>query len=389
MRILHLGKYFSPCKGGVESYTRDVMNALQHRGVESAALVHQHLRGLNSRDEIVSLGNSRFRVVRASVIFTLLFTPISLSFPRLLRKLNREFKPDLLHIHLPNASAFWVLTSRSARKLPWVVHWHADVVASSPMMKAAYFFYGFLERMLIRRADAIILTSNHYLESSKPLAGFRDKCQVIPLGVDAARLKQLAETNTQGQPDGDSMPLRVLAVGRLTYYKGFEYLIKAAAIAANIRIIIVGSGDRENQLKSLTRDLGLQEKVRFCGNLSDQELVRQYTLCDCVCLPSLERTEAFGIVLLEAMYFAKAILVSRIPGTGMNWLVEEGVTGMKFEPADTKSLAGVLDRLSADRKMLRQMGRGGKKKFDDHFEIRNSTERLMATYQQVLQDGSQ
>jgi len=386
MKILHLGKYFSPCKGGVESYIRDVMTALDPRGVESSALVHQHLSSLKNEDGFVNLGNSRFRVVRARILFKLLFTPISLSFPGLLRKLNWEFKPDLLHIHMPNASAFWVLTLPSAKKIPWMVHWHADVVTSSPMMKAAYFFYGFFERMMLRRAKSIVLTSGHYLESSEPLAGFRDKCQVIPLGVDGARLAQLTDPDIADQTGRDSEPLRVLAVGRLTYYKGFEYLIRAAVSARSTKIIIVGSGDKEKQLKALASYLDLAEMVRFCGTLSDRELVRQYSRCDCVCLPSLERTEAFGIVLLEAMYFGKAILVSRIPGTGMNWLVEDGVTGVKFEPADAQSLADTLIRLTDDRALLRRMGQDGKRKFDDHFEIRQSTDQLMAAYRQVLQE---
>src|SRR5699024_5451513 len=106
-----------------------------------------------------------------------------------------EFKPDLLHLHLPNTSAFWAMAIPAARKIPWIVHWHADVVASrhDSKLALAYPLYRPFEQRFLKVASAIIATSPPYLESSSALAHWRDKCQVIPLGLDPARLPEPSE----------------------------------------------------------------------------------------------------------------------------------------------------------------------------------------------------
>ena len=124
-----------------------------------------------------------------------------------------EFRPDVLHLHLPNTSAFWALKSRRARAIPWVVHWHSDVIGPGldAKLKLFYPLYRPFEQALLKRADAVIATSPPYLESSRALQPFRDKCRVIPLGLDPARLEPSATaTASVWRNDGR---LKVLAVG--------------------------------------------------------------------------------------------------------------------------------------------------------------------------------
>ncbi len=106
---------------------------------------------------------------------------------------------------------------------------------------------------------------------------------------------------------------------------------------------LVGSGELENSLKRLATELGVLNRVTFHGKLPAEQLAEQYASCDCLCLPSIERTEAFGLVLLEAMYFGKATVISDVPGSGMGWIVNEGITGIKVPVADA-GCAG--DRIS-------------------------------------------
>ncbi len=175
--------------------------------------------------------------------------------------------------------------------------------------------------------------------------------------------------------------LQVLAVGRLTYYKGFSYLIKAVAKTPGVHINLVGHGDQADSLKKLTTSLNLQDRVSFHGILSDAELAQQMTDCDCLCLPSIERTEAFGMVLLEAMYFGKATLISDVEGSGMGWVVDDGITGIKVKPANADELAIALQRLAADRVELADMGQRGREKFDQQFEINHAVAGLVKIYQ--------
>jgi rhamnosyl/mannosyltransferase len=384
LNILHLGKYFPPFRGGLENYMRDLMVTLGRRGVGSAALVHRHDPSLTTLDEAVSLGGQAFRIVQAGTWVKLLFSPISPSLPWWLHRLIGAFKPDILHLHMPNPSVFWCLVLPSARRIPWVVHWHADVVtaAQSRLMKLMYLLYRPLERAVLRRSRAIVATSPPYCDSSEPLQPWRDKCRVVPLGLDVGRMG--VETAAHRPEDEPSDGLRVLAVGRQTYYKGIRYLIEAAALVENLQLDLVGDGDQAHELRALAASLNLQDRVTFHGVTDDQELAGLLTQCDCLCLPSVERTEAFGMVLLEAMCFGKATVVSDVPGSGMGWIVEHGVTGLKVAPADVSALAEAFRQLAADRPKLEEMGRRGKEKFDRMFEINHAAEGVVDTYRAVL-----
>jgi rhamnosyl/mannosyltransferase len=391
LNILHVGKYFSPFRGGLENYLRDLMVALARRGTASTALVHRHDWSFCTRQDSVSLDGREFRVVRTGTWAKLLFTPLSPAFPWHLRRLIGAGKPDILHLHMPNPSVFWALLLPSARRVPWVVHWHADVISDTQgrLMKLAYAVYRPFERAVLRRARAIIVTSVPYRDSSQPLRPWLSKCRVVPLGLDVGRLpvQAQAEPAAKGSPENQTLPfLKVLAVGRLTYYKGFQYLIEALARLDNVQLELVGEGDRAGELRNQVASLGLQDRVHFHGTADDRELARQLARCDCLCLPSMERTEAFGMVLLEAMYFGKATVVSDVPGSGMGWIVEHGVTGLKVKPADPAALAEALGSLVADRELLREMGRAGREKFERMFEINHAIGGILDTYRVVLGD---
>ena len=187
----------------------------------------------------------------------------------------------------------------------------------------------------------------------------------------------------------DQEKLNVLAVGRLTYYKGFRYLIQAAAKTPNIYISLVGRGEEAEDLQELATSLGLQNRVTFYDVLNDKELAQQMARCDCFCLPSIERTEAFGLVLLEAMYFGKATVIGDVPGSGMGYIVDDGITGVKVNPGDTDALVEAFIRLSENRQELAKMGQRGKEKFHQYFEIDHTVEDLISVYQQVIRSDQQ
>jgi rhamnosyl/mannosyltransferase len=402
LKILHVGKYFSPFSGGLENYMRDAMVALARRGIASIALVHRHSLSLRTRDETFRTGDHKFHVIRTGMWARFLYTSISPMFPWHLRRIIKLYRPDILHLHLPNPSAFWALLLPSARSLPWVVHWHADVItaAQSALMKMVYSVYKPFERAVLKRARAIVVTSLPYRDSSKPLQQWLEKSHVVPLGVDTERF---ASTNlasgvpvgaaprrdspdlAQNRNDRDGAPLlQVLAVGRLTYYKGFQNLIEAAGLVPEVQVSLVGVGEQAKQLKTLVTSLKLQDRVTFHGVLSDPELAQLMANCDCLCLPSIERTEAFGMVLLEAMYFGKATVVGNVKGAGMGWVIDDGLTGIKVKPADSQSLAEALAHLAKNRKELVRMGQQGKKRFDEHFEINRAVQGLVDIYTQIM-----
>jgi glycosyltransferase involved in cell wall biosynthesis len=381
MKILHLGKYFPPHAGGMETYLRDLMAELSRRGTGNAALVHRSGISLTTTRELYPAGEQGLEVTRVAVWARLLFTPISPGFPWRLGKLVRQQRPDILHLHLPNVSAFWVLLLPGARRIPWVIQWQSDVLASrhSLGLRLFYRLYRPFERLLLKRCRAVIASSPTYLESSAPLQDFREKCVVVPLGLDPSFIPP-----PRVHTPGDDSVLRVLAIGRFTYYKGFEYLLRAAAEAERVEVHLVGDGELRRPLEQLAGELGIADRVTFHGQLSSEALSGQYAACDCVCLPSIERTEAFGLVLLEAMYFGKATVISEVPGSGMGWIVDHGVTGLKVPPADAGALAAAFRQLQTDRATLARFGESGRTKFDQQFHICKAAAGMIEVYSRML-----
>ncbi len=387
LKVLHIGKFFAPFRGGVETYLLDALQAQARRGHECVALVHAHRHGLRTHRETRAGEGWRYSVVRAATWFKAFFTPISPGFRGALARLLRDDTPDVIHAHLPNPSACWLLTLPEARKIPLVLHWHSDVLTGNqgPVMRTLYRMYRPLEERLLARADAIVATSRSYLETSDSLQAHPQKCHVVPLGLDADRV--LAHRAAPPLATGDKpRRFQVLAIGRLTYYKGFGFLVRALAELPGMDLHIVGEGALRKELWKLAQGLGVAGRVRFHGGLDDAALAARLEACDCVCLPSIERTEAFGLVLLEAMAFGKPTVSSRVHGSGMSWVVEDGVTGLMTPPRDVPALAAALARLREAPELARKLGEAGRRRFESRFAIGPSVEALMAIYDQVTSD---
>ena len=148
MRVLHIGKYFPPYVGGMETYLRDLMTEQSREGIVSSALVHRSELSLTSRNETYESAGELLSVTRAAVWARMLFTPISPIFPLLMHRMIRREQPEILHLHMPNPSVFWALLLPSAKSLPWVVQWHSDVLASKHSLGLRIFYklYRPLER---------------------------------------------------------------------------------------------------------------------------------------------------------------------------------------------------------------------------------------------------
>ena len=379
--VLHIGKYFPPDPGGMETYLHDLMISSLQQGTRSIALVHRSQLGVTSTHERYQASGFELSVTRAATWLRLLFTPISPAFPWLIRRLIKQHRPSLLHLHLPNPSAFWALTIPSARRLPWVIHWQSDVMTpkSGALLKALYHLYRPLESRLLQRARRIIVTSTDYLESSETLAPFKSKCRVIPLGI-TDRFQSPDSRDPDKQTD---RPLKVLAIGRLAHYKGFDVLIDAIAHTSQIELDVVGGGEQLEALQARAHALGIASRVRFHGNVGNDEKDALLLACDCLCLPSTDRTESFGIVLLEAMSAGKACVVSQIPGSGVNWVVDSGQTGVMVEGDSPAALANAFERLSDDRAQLSSMGARGRERFERLLTIEASAQAVIELYDEI------
>ena len=383
MRVLHIGKYYPPYHGGMENFLRDLLKALKREGVSVSGLVHQHTPGIRCcREE-----DNGIRIVRAPIFGQILYVPISPGFLPLLRSCIRNFRPNLLHFHFPNPSACWSLMVPEARSIPWIIQWQSDIVPSTidRRLQPAYQCYRPLEQAVLKRAGKVIVASKAYLEHSGPLERWASKCRVVPLGIDPDRLPwpdaSFIKAAEKGWKPG---ALRVLAVGRLTYYKGFDVLIRAASQVPGVSVQIVGDGALRGELQAKTAQRGVEERVVLRGGLSDSELQALLATCHILCLPSIERTEAFGVVLLEAMRYGKPLVVSDIPGSGPGWVVRVGSCGFLVPPGDADALAGIFERLIAHPSLCETMGKKGAESLRKEFHIRSVARQIKEIYDQTI-----
>lgn len=385
MRVLHIGKYYPPVPGGMEYFLRDLLLALLRQGVKVSVLVHHDKSGVGSTAENIE-GVS---IIRTEILGHFSFSPVSIKFPKILSECIHHYKPDILHFHLPNASAFSALLLPSARKIPWIVHWHSDVIPSNfnKTLKMLYPFYSIPEKIFLQQADRIIATSPEYLFASSVLKKFVSKCTVIPLGIDANRVfidRHENDLKNWAERMWGSASYRLLSVGRLTYYKGFDMLIKTiATLPDDIALHIVGSGNLELSLKKLVKNLRVNHRVYLHGYLPGRFLSALFRSSDCFIIASLERTEAFGLVLLEAMWHSKPIIASNIKGSGVRWVVNTANSGLLFEPGNINDCAKKILWMKNNPERALQYGKNGRIYLEKHFLIDHIAKKIVELYKSL------
>lgn len=343
MRILQVGKYSEDRPGGVETavYTLCRELAKEH---DVELLVASSGRGARTRVE------GRFTERVLPTWLTAASAPLV---PALVARLREARDFDVVQVSLQNPMAVLaVLLARPAGRL--VAWYHHDIVRQKGLGRA----FAPLQAAFFRRADAIVATSREYAESSPALRGFQDKVHVIPLGIDEARLGlEGAEEPARRLRERFGGPL-IVFVGRLVYYKGLACLFEAMR-GLDARLLVVGRGPLEAQLRASARRPGLDGRVFFEDVPHGRPLAPCYLAADAAVLPSTHRTEAFGLSLVEAMFCGRPVVATRL-GTGTTTVCRDGVNGLVVEPGDPAALRAALARLLADPGLSRRLGEAGR-----------------------------
>lgn len=375
MKILHLGKYCPPFFGGIENFMMDLAEACADKGNEVAAICHHHQPN-QAFDKRTVRNTTLYRVPTYG---QLMFAPVSPAFGYYLNKVIDEFQPDILQLHMPNTSAFFALFSAKARKLKWIVHWHSDVLGdNSPwFLRTFYPAYGIFESMVMKRAAKVIVTSPPYLATSPILQRFKDKCEMIPLGLSPLP-KKTQVSKSKG--------LRLLMLGRLTFYKGHQYAVEAVNLIKqrgieDIRLRIVGTGEHQAAIDQQITEAGLSDEISMLGKLPYEQLLTELASADVILLPSIERTEAFGLVLIEAASYGVPAIVSDVHGSGMSWVVQDGETGLVVNKQSARALADAICRLYQEPELLTKLGKNALLRFNRLFAIDSVADETIELYQ--------
>jgi glycosyltransferase involved in cell wall biosynthesis len=368
MTVVHLFKdFYPPTTGGIEQHMR-VLCAGLARQVRVSVLVPS--RSLRRVEETID----GVQVIRTPELGRYVSTPFC---PGMAAELRR-FSPDIVHLHFPNpAGDFAYLTSRC--RAPVVMTYHADVVRQRPMLWA----YRPLFRHLDARVSRIIVSSHEYLASSTFLAPYRDKCTIIPFGVD------MDSFTLSGAEHAEVAELRhrhggrlVIFLGVLRYYKGLDVLVRAMTRVAG-HLLVVGRGPQRGVVDNLVRRLELRDRVTFTGEVSDARRRVLLHAAEVFALPSTDRSEAFGIAQLEAMACGKPVVASDLP-TGVRAVNRDGITGLLVPPGDPDALARALNTLLRDDGLRADMGEAARRRVEKEFAADRMVAETLSVYDDVL-----
>ena len=364
LRVLHLGKFYPPFRGGMETH----MQALAE-GIASDVDLEVVVANGSQTTSDEQIGAVRVR--RLARQFTLAGAPVSLG----IRSAIRKFKPDIVHVHLPNpAACFSLLASGFRGRI--VATYHSDIIRQKVLGEL-------IEpglRMLLNRCSAIIATTNNYVHSSRTLTAFADRCRVIHLGIDPTPFAEPNQAHVRAirQRFGNRI---VLAVGRLIYYKGYHYLIDAMK-NVDAHLIIIGEGPLRGELLDHAHQSDVAGRVSLLGEIPQEEMVDYYHAARVFALPSIARSEAFGIVQLEAMAAGLPVVNTQL-SSGVPFVSPNGLTGITVKPRNSVALAAAIHSLLADPSNAAQLGSNGRRRVLERFTSDQMCRQTLALYKAV------
>lgn len=369
MKILQVSNYYAPHIGGIEQVTADIAAALASAGYTQRVFCFNHEKG-DTSGEVDGI-----EVTRAGCVAKVASQSLSLSYGRLLKKTFEEFAPDVVIFHYPNPFAAYYLL-RLLKKHPQVkliLYWHLDITKQKFIGKL---FEG-QNRALLARALRVVATSPNYIQGSKWLCSVKDKCRVIPCCASQARISATAEDMARAAQIRQSYDGKTLcfAFGRHVPYKGIEYVVRASKLLGDdFAVCIGGEGELTKELEALASD---DRKVHFLGRISDEELKAYLMACDIFCFPSITKNEAFGIGLAEAMAFGKPSVTFTIPGSGVNYVSLNGVTGTEVENRDVAAYAAAIEELAADKDKRARYGEAARNRVEQLFTFGRFREHIL------------
>jgi glycosyltransferase involved in cell wall biosynthesis len=354
MKVAQIVCVFPPYGGGLGTVAKYYAEELAKQGHEVTVFTP------NVKNKC--LENARYKVVFLHPLFRI---GLGAFLPQLLWRL-RKF--DIIHLHYPffGAALFVCLLKKiKGKKMKFVLNYHMDV-AGSGLKKWFFDFYRkFVQKPIVKSADKILVGSYDYLEDSDVKEIYKDRpgrFYELKFGVSEEFSPQKKNPSLMKKYNINLSDRVIGFVGGLDsahYFKGINYLITAFSKITkdNSRLLIVGEGNLKVQYMDLAKKLGVDKRVVFSGYVPQLILPEHYNLFDIFVLPSIDRSEAFGLVLVEAMACGKPLVASYLKG--VRSVVEAGENGLLVEPKNIQDLADKITYLLEHEDLMKQFGANG------------------------------
>jgi len=365
MNVLQVNKFYHPKTGGIEQVVRSIAEGLP--SAYTTRVLASRPRGLGGKKR-----HNGVNIKKTSSFGVAYSVPLAPTFPLHLRSAARN--ADIVHHHLPNPLSTVSQLTVGTGNLTVIATYHSDIIRQAAALKV---YRPVLDRFL-DRVDRILVTSERLLEHSAILEPYEDKCSIVPLSVDLSAI----DAENPPELDIDTSNPVILFVGRLNYYKGVEYLVDAME-DIEATLLVAGNGERRSALKQRARERGVDDQIQFLGYVSDTNLASVYRAADLFVLPSVEPSEAFGIVQLEAMARELPVVNTSLP-TGVPWVSQDGQTGLTVPPRDSTALADAVNTLLEDDNRRRRYGEQARERVERLFTRDRMLKKIQSIYDDVI-----
>lgn len=373
-RVLQLGKFYPIC-GGVEKVAYDLMSGLSEQNVYCDMMC----AATNGESRTISV-NEHAKVICCHTLAKIAATMISPAMIFALKKVQDQY--DIIHVHHPDPMACLALLL-SGYKGKVVLHWHSDIQKQRILLR----LYSPLQKWLIRRADKIVGTSPVYLSESPFLRKVQHKTVCLPIGVDPMCPDAAGVRKIKDRYKGKKI---IFSLGRLVTYKGYEFLIAATKyLKDNYMILIGGTGALREKLQEEINSMHLRGKVKLLGHVSDEELPSYYGACDVFCLSSVQKTEAFGIVQIEAMSCGKPVVATKIPHSGVSWVNAHEESGINVAPGDAYALAKAIEAIAENGAAYDRYSEGALNRYQKLFTKEKMIAKCKELYDGLMKETKQ
>ena len=324
--------------------------------------------------EVIRL-NPHGRILCHRTLIEAAKTTVAPSMVTRLRRIAKDY--DIIHIHHPDPMAAMALRL-SGYKGKVVLHWHSDILSQKALLR----FYLPIQNWLIKRADTIVGTTPVYLAESPYLQGVQEKCRCIPIGIEPIISDSVREREIRNEYSGRRI---IFSLGRLVEYKGYRYLIEAAKyLDDSFMILIGGGGPLRESLQRKIDELGVGRRVKLLGKVPQEDLASYYGACELFCMSSVMKTEAFGIVQIEAMSAGRPVVATKIPESGVSWVNEDGVSGINVAPRDSKAIAEAILTITDNEATWKKFSAGAAKRFAENFTKEKMISKCLNIYAETL-----
>jgi rhamnosyl/mannosyltransferase len=368
MKVVHIFKdSYPPITGGIEQHMHLLCRRLAQEIDVAVLAPSRSVHRMESQPDGV-------RIIRVPEFGRYASVPLCPTAPFELHRLQA----DIVHLHFPNPMGDLTLFLGAA-KIPFVVTYHADIIKQKLFLP----LYRPILKRLFKKAQRIIFSARENMSLFPLKSEHRDKCVVIPFGVDveafALRDGEAAEVEALRSESSGRI---VLFVGAARYYKGLEVLLGAMPEVRG-RLIIAGRDTRNASLKRMAEDLGIGDKVVFCGEVSPARLRILLNAADIFVLPSIDRCETFGMAQLEAMACSKPVVSTDLP-TGVQSVNRNGITGLVVPPGEPTALANALNLLLSSPNLRAEFGEAARRRLERKFGVDRMALKTLEIYREVL-----